>query len=219
MKISSCYHRLITRIMRVFFYLLYQPMAWSYDYVAWLVSWGRWKTWVKTILPCLEGSTVLEIGHGPGHLQIALFDKDIKTFGIDSSRQMGHQAKQRISKQGFTPSLSRNYAQIMPFPNGVFDQIVATFPTEYINDPETLKEAFRILKPGGKFVVLPAAWITGKNLADRGLASLFSITGQSPKWDCQWLIPFIKAGFKPDIEMVSRKTWSLVIISAHKPPI
>lgn len=217
MKISSCYHRLITRILRVFFYLLYHPMAWSYDFVAWLVSWGRWKIWINTILPYLEGSTILEIGHGPGHLQIALFNKDIQTFGIDSSRQMGQQARHRISKQDFTPKLSLSYAQKMPFPNRVFDQIVATFPTEYIYDPETLTEAFRILKPGGIFVVLPAAWITGKSLVDRGTAAIFRVTGQSPNWEHHWLAPFIKAGFQPDFEMISHKTWSLVIISAHKP--
>ena len=218
MKIRSFFHRIFTRILRVFFYLLYHPMAWSYDFVAWLVSWGRWKTWINTILPYLEGSTVLEIGHGPGHLQIALFNKEIKTFGIDSSHQMGQQARQRISKLGFTPQISRSYAQKMPFPNRVFDQIVATFPTEYIYDPETLMEAYRILKSGGTLVILPTAWITGKNLVDRGIAALFRVTGQSPSWDRQWLAPFIKAGFQPDIEMVSHKTWSLVIISAHKPP-
>jgi ubiquinone/menaquinone biosynthesis C-methylase UbiE len=216
MKTSSTCHRFLTRIMRVFFYLLYHPMAWSYDFVSWLVSFGRWKTWIKSVLPFLEGSTILEIGHGPGHLQKALFLKDIKISGIDSSHQMGQQARKQILKQGFTPRLTRSYAQKLPFPECCFDQIVTTFPTEYIYDPKTLKEAYRILKPGGTIVIIPAAWVTGKNPVDRSIAALFRVTGQSPDWDVQWLEPFIETGFKTNVKMISQTTWSLVIIFAKK---
>ena len=157
-------NHILTRIMRVFFYLLYQPMAWSYDLVSWTVSRGRWKIWIYEILPHISGSSILEIGHGPGHIQLALSANNMKIFGIDSSHQMGQQARKRIRNKGCTPRLTRSYAQNLPFPKHVFDQIISTFPTGYIYDPETLKEAYRVLKPGGKLIVLPAAWINGKNL-------------------------------------------------------
>lgn len=209
-------HRFFTRLMRVFFYLLYQPMAWSYDLVAALVSWGRWKDWVMMVQPYLKGPRVLEMGHGPGHLQVALHGKGISAFGIDASRQMGQQAKKRISKLEYTPRLISGYAQTLPFPDGCFDQIVATFPTEYIYTQEALREVNRTLRIGGTLVVLPTAWITGKRLVDRGTAALFRVTGQAPDWDPQWLEPFAKAGFQPEVEMITRKSWSLVIILAHK---
>jgi ubiquinone/menaquinone biosynthesis C-methylase UbiE len=202
--------------MRVFFYLLYQPMSWSYDMVSWIVSRGRWKIWIYEILPYIKGSSVLEIGHGPGHLQIALSSKVKKIIGVDSSYQMGHQARKRIRRKGYTPKLTRSYAQKLPFSNHIFDQIVSTFPTAYIYDPEMLEEAFRVLKPGGKLIILPAAWITGKNLLDRVLAALFKVTHQSPSWDHSWLLPFIEAGFQANAEIVTRETWSLVIITALK---
>jgi ubiquinone/menaquinone biosynthesis C-methylase UbiE len=202
--------------MRVFFYLLYQPMAWSYDLVSWTVSRGCWKIWIYEIMPYISGSSILEIGHGPGHIQIALSAKNMRIFGIDSSHQMGQQARKRIRNKGYTPRLTRSYTQSMPFTKHVFDQIISTFPTAYIYDPETLKDAYRVLKPGGKLVVLPAAWIKGKNILDRILATLFKVTRLSPSWDRSWLLPFIEAGFQTESKIVTQETWSLVIITAHK---
>jgi ubiquinone/menaquinone biosynthesis C-methylase UbiE len=203
--------------MRVFFSLLYQPMAWSYDLVADFVSWGRWNDWVLSVLPYLNGPNILEIGYGPGHLQIALKRKALRVFGIDASFQMGQQAQRRIQKQDFTPHLICGCAQHLPYPDKIFDQVVATFPTNYIFSEESLRGVYSILKPGGILVVLPTAWITGKQWADRGTALLFRITGQSPDWDSQRLKPFDDQGFQTDLIKVQRESWSVAIILATKP--
>ena len=39
--------KLIAHLLRIFFHLLYHPFAWTYDFIAWAVSLGRWKDWVK----------------------------------------------------------------------------------------------------------------------------------------------------------------------------
>jgi ubiquinone/menaquinone biosynthesis C-methylase UbiE len=62
---------IIQRFMRVFFHLLYHPFAFTYDLVAAVVSFGHWKDWGMTVLPFIEGTRILELGHGPGHLQRA----------------------------------------------------------------------------------------------------------------------------------------------------
>jgi ubiquinone/menaquinone biosynthesis C-methylase UbiE len=206
----------IARALRAFFYLLYQPMAWSYDLVAALVSAGRWKDWVFSVLPYVEGERVLEIGHGPGHLQAALIQKGITTFGLDASPQMGRLAAGRLRRIGLTPRLVRGYTQTLPFPENTFDQIVSTFPAEFIAAPETLAECYRTLKPGGEFLVLPAAWITGQSLLDRGLAALFRVTNQAPEWDPRWTEPFSGAGFQVQVTWITQKSWKLVVLRARK---
>jgi len=216
MNSNTPFRRLFARFMRAFFYLLYQPFAWTYDGVAALVSWGRWQDWIMSVLPYLEGPRLLEIGHGPGHLQVALQTRGISALGLDASRQMGRQAHKRLHKHGHHTRLVRGYAQILPFQSSIFDQVVATFPTEYIYAASTLAEIYRILKPGGQLIVLPAAWITGKRLSDRGTAALFRVTGQAPEWDEKWLEPFSKAGFKTRVEMIQQKSWSAAIILADK---
>ena len=163
-----------------FFKLLYHQFAWTYDWVAAIVSVGLWKDWVLAVLPHLEGPSVLELGHGPGHLQTALLNRGILAYGLDASPQMGRLARRRLHRKGQSVQLLQARAQSLPLASGSFDQVVATFPTEYIIDPGTLKEAWRVLLPGGRMVVLPVAWITGQRWMERFAAALFRITKQSP---------------------------------------
>ena len=85
-------------LLRFFFRLLYHQFAFTYDLVAATVSLGRWKDWVLSVLPFIEGNRILEIGHGPGHLQRALLDRNLLAVGIDESPQMGHLAKRNLTR-------------------------------------------------------------------------------------------------------------------------
>ncbi len=69
--------------LRFFFRLLYHQFAFTYDLVAAAVSFTRWKDWVMSVLPFIEGNWILEIGHGPGHLQRILLSRNLFTVGID----------------------------------------------------------------------------------------------------------------------------------------
>ncbi|HEX2993689.1 MAG TPA: class I SAM-dependent methyltransferase, partial [Anaerolineales bacterium] len=113
-------------------------------------------------------------------------------------------------------SLTRGLAQHLPFPDETFDTVVATFPAEYIFDPETLIETRRVLVPGGKFVILPGATITGRNIVDRLLAWIFRVTGETPPDLSQILRersqePFAKTGFHVGVHEITVKS-SLVFI-------
>jgi ubiquinone/menaquinone biosynthesis C-methylase UbiE len=209
------------KLLRFLFHHFYHAFAWTYDFVAALVSVGRWQQWILSALPYVEGPRVLEIGHGPGHLQVAMRQKGLSAFGLDESRQMGKLAFSRLYRMGLPNVLSRGYAQVLPFEMGCFDSVVATFPTEYIFDPRTLAEAYRVLRPGGKLVVVPAAWIGGKNAADRAAAWLFRVTHQGeeitePARD-RIKIPFTAAGFEVQIESVEKRSSTVLVVLARKP--
>ncbi|HEX9029072.1 MAG TPA: methyltransferase domain-containing protein [Anaerolineales bacterium] len=173
-------NRLLIPFLRFFFKLLYHQFAWTYDWVAAIVSLGQWKSWVLSALPYLHGPRILEIGHGPGHLQVALRQRGFQPFGLDESRWMSRLAYLRLSRSGFIPVLVNGYAQFMCFPNASFDQVVATFPSDYIYDSHTLAEIRRVLTPGGELLVLPLAWLTSPLLLHRLAARLFIVTGESP---------------------------------------
>ncbi|MCW5839320.1 MAG: methyltransferase domain-containing protein [Anaerolineales bacterium] len=182
-------------LLRLFFYLLYQPLAWSYDAVAWLVSLGRWRSWVASSLSALRGQRVLELGQGPGHLQVAMRKAGYTPVGLDLSAQMGHLAARRLAAAGNAPLLVRADGRWLPFRAGAFDSVVATFPTEYVFSAQSLSEARRVLPAGGRLVLLPVAWITGGSMLERAAAWLFRITGEAPAWDERWAAAIAAAGF------------------------
>ncbi len=213
---------LLARLLRFFFHLLYHPFAWAYDLVAWAVSFGRWKDWVQSVTPYLEGTRILELGHGPGHLQRLLLDLGLIPFGLDESAQMGRVARVNLRENGYTQiRLARGLAQALPYASASFDTTVATFPSEYIFDPSTLREVHRTLKTGRRLVVLPAAWITGQSALDRFLAWLFEVTGQTPSGTLQMVEqrlrqPFAAAGFQVEIRRVEIKSSLLLFVLACK---
>lgn len=207
---------LIARFMRFFFYHFYHTFAWTYDLVSAAVSIGRWQDWIKTILPFIEGTRILEIGFGPGHLQRSLRNSNRLAVGLDESRQMARLAKRRLDGAA---NLTRGLAQSLPFPAQTFDTVISTFPAEYIFDPRTLSEAHRVLINGGRFIVLPAAWIVGRKIADRAAAWLFRVTGETPVniMDIireRGVYPLERAGFQVEIrEIEVRSSVALLLIA------
>jgi SAM-dependent methyltransferase len=224
-------------LLRFFFHLLYHPFAFAYDLVAATVSLGKWKDWVRSVVPFIEGARVLEIGHGPGHLQRILLSRDRIAVGIDESAPMGRLARRNL--RGFLatdpnrskPSshldaytqvnLARALGQALPFSDSSFDTVVATFPAEYIFAPQTLQEAHRVLVDAGRFIILPGATLIGRGFLDRVMALLFHITGESTPNLGGFLTErykksFSDAGFHIQIHELDIKSSLVIIVVADK---
>ena len=218
-------YAVIRYLLKIFFNLLYHQFAWTYDWVAELVSLGRWKSWVYSVLPYLENSKVLELGCGPGHLQLALWRKKTFTFGIDSSRSMVRLAVARLNKNSQPANIIQGKAQHLPYPDRSFNKVVVTFPSDYISDYETLSQAWRVLDNSGELIILPAAWIKGKYWWDKFAAWTFRITGQAPIFDAlnnfeeNQIYPLStlrEIGFKIDTEIIELESSKLILIHAEK---
>ena len=214
--------KLLPSILRVFFRLLYHSFAWSYDLVSAVVSLGRWNDWVRGVADLLGEEPVLELGHGPGHLQVTMAQRRIRAYGIDASGQMGRQAQRRIRRMVGVPELARASAEALPFPSNCFSTVVATFPSEYIFAHSTMKETLRVLTSGGRLVVLFGAWPSGRNLGDRWIAWLYRITGQLPpeKRALEKLVAhFAAAGFEAKSEWIIKGSTQLFILYGLKPNV
>ena len=135
-------------VIRFGFRLLYNEMAFTYDIVSAVVSIGEWRSWQRSALKHLDpnsGKRLLELAHGTGNLQIDLVKAGYDTVGYDLSPYMGRIAKRKMRRKGLAAKLVRGKAQQLPFPSGVFDAVISTFPTDFIFAAETLREINRIL--------------------------------------------------------------------------
>jgi len=216
---SADFSKVLRFFLRWFFKHLYTTLAWSYDWVAWIVSMGQWTKWLAVVLERLPAGMVLELGHGPGHLQARLGGRRWIPFGIDPSRQMSLLAAHRLMRSGSRMRLSRARAQNLPFAAGTFDALVSTFPSEYIMEAATLQEASRVLKPKGTLVVVPAARITGKLVFDRLAAWVNCAARQADDPKAEWLAALRNHGLEPVLETIHQRRAVVYRMIAVKKPV
>lgn len=212
--------RLWWALIRFGFRLLYNELAWTYDAVSWAVSLGRWREWQRVSIPFLDaapGHLILELAHGTGNLQIDLIAAGLKPIGIDLSPYMGRIARRKLRQVGLPIHLVRASALHLPFPDACFDAVVSTFPTEFIIHPRTLAEVHRVLKAGGRFVVVANAVLTLGSLPARVLEWLYHVTGQRGPWPGNPLALLHSAGFEAHLVVQDLRGSNVTLLVATKP--
>jgi len=170
---------LLPWFLKHFFDSLYHEFAWSYDLIARIVSGGRWKDWVRSAIPLIQGKVIMELGIGTGTLQLELAGPGRFVVGVDESRQMLRIAIKKLREKSHPVNIMRARSESLPFPSLSFDSVVATFPSEYIFLPQTLRSCRRVLRQGGHLVILLGVEVGGKGVKGKFLRLLYRITGQS----------------------------------------
>ncbi len=204
------------RFIKFGFNLLYHEFAFTYDAVAWLVSLGQWQAWGRTVLVRARGPRVLEIGHGPGHLLIALARSGRRPIGIDLSPQMIHMAQRNIRQAGVKVPLVQCRVQALPFRSGEFDSVVATFPSDYISELATLREVERVTNERGEMIVVFGAQLIGRDPSKVLIEWLYRLTGQrETKPDDEESI-FDRVGMPARIETETIGASTVTLIVAEK---
>jgi len=210
---------IITYIVEKFLNSLYTRFAFLYDVVAFAVSWGAWKDWVRSISPYIQGDKVLELGFGTGTLQTHLADRNSLIVGIDQSRQMIRITQKKMNQipDKYNRLIQANALQL-PFNSNYFNTVVTTFPSNYIFNPDTLSGIYRVLRTDGRFIILLSAVPLKASYSGKFLAWLYSITGQNHSInDVQFdFISSIlsKAGFECEIINQRMDAAYLIIVKA-----
>ncbi len=121
---------------------------------------GQWRVWQRLVSAAhWSGHDVLELGCGLGDLLADMIEAGYACHAVEASPQMVAAARETLArrKAGEQNLVIQGSAQGLPFSDGSFDTVVSTFPSEYIYDPDTIAEVARVLRPGGRLVVVEGA--------------------------------------------------------------
>jgi ubiquinone/menaquinone biosynthesis C-methylase UbiE len=96
----------------------------------------------------------LEVAIGTGR-NLPFYPKEVHLIGLDLSPAMLEIARARAQELGVEANLLVGDAQALPFPDEAFDTVVMTLSLCTIpNDHEAVTEASRVLRPGGRLLLL-----------------------------------------------------------------
>jgi len=142
---------------------VFDRVARRYDLMNDLMTWGlhrRWKTQAVRGARVAEGDRVLDLAGGTGDLAIRLAAK-VGTTGqvtlADINASMLREAERRLAARGLgdVVSLVEADAESLPFEDESFDAVVIGFGLRNVTRQEVaLREMRRVLRPGGRLVVL-----------------------------------------------------------------
>ena len=116
-----------------------------YDLINTVLTLGFDKSWREKAADNLVGTSVLDLGSGTG----AAFDQllNYETTAIDPDKKM-------LELNTFENKVLGS-AENLPFVDNSFDNVFCSFVWRNVSDTnKALEEVYRVLRPGGKFILL-----------------------------------------------------------------
>lgn len=140
---------------------MFDNISGNYDLLNRILSMGIDVSWRKKVVKSVQKakpSTILDIATGTGDLAIAMAKAtDAKITGFDLSAGMLEVGRKKVSEQNLANRIEmiQGDAENMPFADHSFDVITVAFGVRnFENLSKGLDEIYRVLKPGGKFIIL-----------------------------------------------------------------
>ncbi len=142
---------------------VFDSVADQYDIMNDLMSFGIHRIWKKIAVQLAnvrEGDKVLDLAGGTGDLT-TLFEKRVGPKGqvvlADINAAMLRTGRNRLIDKGLVGNIQ--YAQVnaecLPFEDNTFDCVCIGFGLRNVTDKDAaLKSMYRVLKPGGRVIIL-----------------------------------------------------------------
>ncbi|MFA5060103.1 MAG: bifunctional demethylmenaquinone methyltransferase/2-methoxy-6-polyprenyl-1,4-benzoquinol methylase UbiE [Candidatus Omnitrophota bacterium] len=145
---------------------MFDKISGRYDLLNRLLSFGLdigWRKKIVSFLPPKNDLTILDLATGTGDVLLYLFEqtKSIKiAYGIDLSEKMLLIGQEKIKTRKLEAQIILKNGDInqIPFEENYFDAATIAFGIRNVVNPkQVLSEMLRVLKPGGRAIILEFA--------------------------------------------------------------
>ena len=140
---------------------MFNNIAGKYDFLNHFLSMGIDKKWRQRTIDLLKGLKsphILDVATGTGDLAIMAHKRlGANVTGVDISHKMLKVAEKKIYEKGLETFIKvrDGDSESLPFEDNTFDAVTVAFGVRnYENLNKGLSEMARVLKPGGKMVIL-----------------------------------------------------------------
>ncbi|MCZ8091651.1 MAG: bifunctional demethylmenaquinone methyltransferase/2-methoxy-6-polyprenyl-1,4-benzoquinol methylase UbiE [Flavobacterium sp.] len=140
---------------------MFDNISGNYDDLNRVISLGidvKWRKKVVALVAEKNPENILDIATGTGDLAILMTSTSAKKIvGLDLSVGMLEVGKKKIATQNLSDKIEMvvGDSENIPFPDNYFDAITVSFGIRNFETLEKgLAEIYRVLKPGGIFVIL-----------------------------------------------------------------
>lgn len=140
---------------------MFSSIATRYDVTNEVMSFGIHRLWRRTAVRlsgAKAGDAVLDCASGTGDLALA-FKRKVgdtgRVVGTDFCKEMLDHAPAKAARQGLQVEFQVADAMALPFEDNRFDVASIAFGIRNVDDPvQCLREMARVVRPGGRVVVL-----------------------------------------------------------------
>lgn len=141
--------------------MMFSSIARRYDVTNEVLSFGVHRLWRRKAVKlsgAAEGMSVLDCATGTGDLALA-FKRKVgpsgRVVGTDFCPEMLEPAPAKAQREGLDVTFEVADAMSLPYPSNSFDVASISFGIRNVDDPVVcLRELARVVKPGGRVVVL-----------------------------------------------------------------
>ncbi len=142
---------------------MFDSIAPRYDFLNRLLSFGidrKWRRFAVKQIWCGANGRVLDVATGTGDVALEIARQtpgEVTIVGIDFAKEMVELGKEKIrcSRYGERITMEIAPCEAIPFPEGTFDSATIAFGIRNVVDRlQGLKEMCRVLKKGGRVVIL-----------------------------------------------------------------
>ena len=127
-----------------------------------------------------EGARALDVATGGGHTALYLASRGLAVTAADIAPGMLETASRLAAEQGFSLDTQLHEAEKLPYADGAFFLVSCRVAAHHFSDrPAFIREVFRVLQPGGWFLLIDGSVPDGEPEAEEWIHQIEKIRDPS----------------------------------------